>query len=251
MPTMQDIEAYRDTLTALSTRAVDDVGLLLAAVGTDGDPVKIRDLLIDAFPAVIQPYVTASGELSAAWYEDLRHAAVGGEFYATTVANLNADQMAASVRWAVGPLFGQSNSTVLALLSGTTQRAVADAGRNTIDTNARKDVVSTSWSRVARPGACEFCTMLAGRGPVYRSEDAAGVAIGRGVDPSRAFDESGSRKVGGIGQGVKARGKQALAHEYHDDCHCVTKPTFYTRETYTYSVRGYPRTESVLVPIPD
>lgn len=212
------------------------------------NPIRMRNDLLGAVPELLQPYVTASGELSAVWYEDLRAASsVGGSYAALTDTDVTADRYDALVRWSMTPLFGESSSTVQSLLVNGAQRIIASGSRRTIDANARADVASTAWARVAQPDACEFCRMLAGRGAVYRSEKSAGMVIGRGVDPAAAFDENGKRKRGGQGKGVKARGERAVgSDDYHDDCNCTAVPTFYRIGEYTNS-RG--KTEKALIPI--
>ena len=156
--------------------------------------------------------------------------------------DLNPGKIEGLVRWGVRPLFDQSESTPLSLIGGGVQRMVAGAARNTIDANARRDVASVAWSRVAQPDACEFCKMLAGRGAVYRSEAAAGMVIGRGVDPSQT-----AGRAGGQGRGVKARGSREVgADKFHDFCRCTAVPTFYEIGTYVDS-RG--REVPALVPI--
>lgn len=229
---------FRSTVTQLSTLAERDLASLLASL-EGRSPDEIRDALLELMPAVTSPYVVAASEVAAAYYEDARAAAVGGSFYATADGAVNQERLDALVRWGVKPLYGQSEATVLSLIGGGLQRVVATAARSTIDRNARDDaargrVAATSWSRVARPGACEWCSMLAGRGPVYRSAASAGAVVGRGVDPSEAFNPDGSRKRGGIGGGVSARGVQSMAASYHDNCHCLAQPTFYERvDNYT------------------
>lgn len=236
------VAQHRAQIDGLSTLVFGDLNRLLRSL-EGKSPVVVRDTLLAAAPELVGPYLSASGDLTASWYEDLRRDAVGGTFYATSSGEVNSAQLNALVRYGVSPLFGQSASTALSLIGGGMQRMVAGASRDTIDTNARKDVVSTSWARVARPGACEFCTMLAGRGAVYRSASNAGLVIGRGVDPSVT-----KGKRGGQGQGVKARGNRAVgADKYHDFCRCTAEPTFYTVGSYTNPRTG--RSESVLVPI--
>lgn len=241
MATASEVAAYRSTLDDLTTLAIADLNNALMSL-QGSPPVEVRNTLIAAFPELIGPYIVASGELTATWYEDLRRAALGGTMYATASGAVNSEQVNALVRWGVRPLFGQSQSTPLSLIGGGVQRMIAGAGRTTVDVNARRDVASTSWSRVARPGACEFCTMLAGRGAVYRSEAASGMVIGRGVDPSAT-----AGKRGGQGKGVKTRGagERALGSpDYHDFCRCVAKPTFYTISSWTNPSTG--RTEQAL-----
>lgn len=243
---------FRSAVSQLSTLAERDLAALLASLeGRSSD--EIRDALLDLMPEVASPYAVAASEVAAAYYEQVRASAVGGSFYATADGAVNQERLDALVRWGVKPLYGQSEATVLSLIGGGLQRVVATAARETIDRNAREDVsrrnvAATSWSRVARPDACEFCTMLAGRGPVYRSASAAGAVIGRGVDPSAAFNADGSRKRGGIGGGVSARGARALSAKYHDNCHCLAEPTFYRLvENYTSPSGVY--LPSALMPI--
>lgn len=247
--TASEVAGYRRAVDDLSTLAIGRLAAALRALdGQSG--VATRNALIEMFPDLIGPYVTASGELAATWYEDLRRQAVDTPYYATSSGTLNRERVEGLVRFGVKPLFGQSDATALSLLGGGVQRLIADAGRDTIDANAKRDVVSTSWSRVARPGCCDFCSMLAGRGAVYRSKEAAGMVIGRGVDPSEAFDEAGARKVGGIGGGVKSRGAREVGvSRYHDFCRCTVAPTFYEVGTYMNPRTGKP--ERALVPISD
>jgi hypothetical protein len=232
---------------ALEESAFVDLRALVEAL-RQPNPIRMRNDLLGAVPELLQPYVTASGELSAVWYEDLRAASsVPGSYAAVTDADVTADRYDALVRWSMTPLFGESSTTVQSLLVNGAQRIIAGGSRRTIDANARADVASTAWARVAQPDACEFCKMLAGRGAVYRSEQSAGMVIGRGVDPAAAFDENGKRKRGGQGKGVKARGERAVgSDDYHDDCNCTAVPTFYRIGEYT-DARG--KKEKALIPI--
>lgn len=239
MLSVQEHGSHIDDLAVLATA---DLNRFLRSLG-DTNPNEIRDALLEVMPEVLEPYITAAGELSAVWYEDLRAAKVGGTFTAVTAGAVSKSRMDALVRWGVKPLYKQSDSTVLSLLGGGMQKLIAGADRATIQANAQKDVVSTSWARVARPGACDFCRMLAGRGAVYRSKSAAGMVIGRGVDPSKTVG-----KRGGQGKGLKTRGTRSLhAPDFHDFCRCRAEPTFYTFGTWTDPRTG--REEKSLVPI--
>jgi hypothetical protein len=52
-------------------------------------------------------------------------------------------------------------------LRGAGTRMVLLGGRETITQTAINDPVALGWERVITPGACGFCSMLAGRGGVY------------------------------------------------------------------------------------
>ncbi|MET0887904.1 MAG: hypothetical protein ABWX92_15815 [Mycetocola sp.] len=221
MTTAVEVAAYGRSVDDLATLALRDVQALLSAFG-DSDPVEVRNGLLLALPEVISPYLTASGDLAATWYEDLRAAAVGGSFYAKSSGVVNDAHIESLVRWGVKPLFGQGSSSVLSLVGGGVQRMVANAGRDTIFDNVMADRVRVGYARIPRAGCCAFCSMLASRGAVYNSAESAGGVVGRGVDAAAT-----AGKRGGQGKGVKARGARSLgSREYHDFCRCRAAPVF-------------------------
>lgn len=221
MTTAVDVTAYGRSVDDLTTLALRDTQGLLLSLG-DTDPVAVRNALIRALPEVVGPYLTASGDLAATWYEDLRAAAVGGQFYAASSAVVDDARVESLVRWGVKPLFGSSGSTVLSLLGGGVQRMVANAGRDTIIDNVMGDRVRVGYARIPRVGCCAFCSMLASRGAAYNSAESAGGVGGRGVDASVT-----AGKRGGQGKGVKARGSRSLgSKDYHDFCRCRVVPVF-------------------------
>lgn len=248
--TAAEIEQYSAVIDNLSTAAFAKVKALLNALD-DPNPITFRDALLATYPELMSPYFAAASEVAAQWYTELRtQAKVPGVFVPVPAPQPPQKQLEAVVRKSLTPLFRPQEfigANILELLAGSTQRLITNQGRDTIDVSARQDAATVSWRRVARPGACDFCKMLAGRGSVYRSQAAAGLVIGRGVDPSKAFNEDGSRKVGGIGGGVKARGSQEIASHYHDHCRCVVVPTFYRISDSTADFGSGP--ERFLVPI--
>jgi hypothetical protein len=192
MATLDEVAEFRTALDDLSTLAIRDSKAVLLELSAE-DPVAVRNGLIATLPEVVGPYLSAAGDLAATWYEDLRSAAVGGQFYATSDAAVNAAQISALSRYAVKPLFGQSQSSVLSLLGGGVQKLVAGASRDTIDANVLRDPVRVGYARIPRPGCCAFCGLLASRGAIYRSSGSAGGALGK---------------------------------KYHNFCRCVTTPVF-------------------------
>lgn len=230
LTTLASVNEFRRATDDLTTIALGEVNDLLAFLG-DAPPATVRNSLIQLLPEVVSPYLTASGDLAATWYEDLRAASVGGSYYATSSGAVNQARIDSLVRFGVKPLFGQGDSTVLSLIGGGVQRLIAGAGRTTIENNAMQDRVRVGFARIPRPGCCAFCSLLAGRGAVYSSESAAGGVVGRGVSA-----ESTAGKRGGQGKGVKSRNKGSGARaigssDYHDFCRCVAAPVF-TGDTF-------------------
>lgn len=62
----------------------------------------------------------------------------------------------------------------LVATSGTAGRQVLNGGRHTGLTLVDADETALGWIRVTDGDPCYFCAMLAGRGPVYKSEATAG-----------------------------------------------------------------------------
>lgn len=221
------MQEHRQQLMQLRSLADADVAALLAAVS--GESVAdVRNALIDVLPELMAPYLTASGELAAVLFEDLRvEAGVRGTFYAESAAPaLTAARVDGTARWAVAPLADDAlSATVQSRLAGSMMRAIMDSSRDTMQANGARQ--GTRFQRMARPGACAFCGILASRPPwmSYRSSESAGGVVGRGSDRT-GLDAAGNRLSGGVGGGVHARGKANLGDAYHDDCRCVVMPIY-------------------------
>ena len=195
------VREHRTQLMQLRSMADRDLVALLFEI--EGLSVaEVRNVLIEALPELVAPYTTASGELAATLFEDLRaEAGRRGTFYADVPDTVPASaRVEGTARWAVGALVDDSlEASLRSRLSGSIARMVMDASRETIEVNGGRDRVR--FQRMPRPGCCAFCGMLASRGAVYRSEASAG-------------------------GGVKARGSMALGDGYHDDCQCVVMPVY-------------------------
>lgn len=87
-------------------------------------------------------------------------------------------------------------------LAGSANRLTLAGSRQTIVETANRSPAITRYRRVAQPGACDFCEMLAGRGAVYTSAASAGSVTGR--------------------QG-KPRGNRRITESYHDHCRCYVE----------------------------
>lgn len=86
--------------------------------------------------------------------------------------------------------------------SGRSAQRLALAGsRDTIMATVSASPVIVGYRRIAQPGACDFCLMLAGRGAVYSAATVATV-------------------------GQRPRGNQRAGSSYHDSCRCVPEPVY-------------------------
>ncbi|VEG28037.1 VG15 protein [Actinomyces howellii] len=94
---------------------------------------------------------------------------------------------------------GETPEEVLRRAAISTTRHLRNASRDTVEVSTA--LAGTGWCRVPRPGCCAFCLMLASRGAVYTSRDAALT----------------------VGGGRRKRGRRASGSRYHDNCGCMVQ----------------------------
>lgn len=172
------VREHRDLVNATARAAAADVESFAAGVAGVGDPVAARVALEEAMTAVIEAHSEVVGTAAQDYYDELRAAARARGRFSATVRGLPVpEQITASTRWAVGPLFGAEPdiaSTVDRLLQ-VTDRLVRLPSMATTAQNAWDDPASARYYREVDESPCAFCRMLASRGAVYRSdEDASG-----------------------------------------------------------------------------
>jgi hypothetical protein len=204
------VAGYRGTINNLVVLALGDVKTVLDSFDDALDPITVRDSLLLAVPEVLNPYCSAASLLATEWYEQLRDLANPSSSYTprTGVVNVtgNTERL---VRYAVASLFGQSDRPVFQLFAGGVQRLIANTGRRTIHSNMVADPAPMRWARVARPGCCAFCGMLASRGAVYGSRESAS---------------------GVVTAGVLVGGSEAFMSTFHNHCTCVPVPLHDTQQ---------------------
>lgn len=167
---MLSVEEYRQTLRMLTDAATTDLRVLLRQAS---DGTVAREILEAALPELVQTYGSAAGALSADWYDDLRAAeSVPGRFRARVAPGAKREQVEATARWGIDPLFRAERDwdSALKLLAGGTQRHIVDYARETVRRASLDDPQAQGWKRMAGPGACAFCRMLADREPVWSKE---------------------------------------------------------------------------------
>lgn len=160
-------------------------------------------MLQSVIPQLINRYGLMAAAVAADWYEAL----TGTEAFLPDSYNEKAFQ--ASTRWALGPLFQKEVSeadrkTALQRLTAAAVRHTRQHARNTIDGSVRRSGGKVRYARrVTGATTCDFCLMLASRGPVYGTAEDAGGA----------------------------------SNQYHDDCDCVPVPVV-GRWVVDDSIRG-------------
>ena len=203
------VNEFQDTIAELAARSGEATTKLLAGMSRLSAP-EARAFITDAYPAMLDPFLSASASLTAQWYAEQPTVAKrpGSKVFTPEPALLvPGEQLAISGRWALTT----PNPTVA--LQGNATRQVMNASRDTVIVNATNEGVR--WVRQAKLNACGFCKMLATRAAKdlqkysYSSE---------GI---RRDAETGDYITVVIGKRGKTRGKRKLGSKFHDHCRCI------------------------------
>lgn len=176
------------------------------SVFPSGSKAELRNALIEAFPALLEPYMASSADVGASFYEASRSASIGGAYSAETANTDLPDSLVSSLsRYAVSPLDGGDGlDSVVSVLAGAGQRHIANSARDSIRHNTALDSQAYGYARKPADGCCEFCAMLSTR--VYSDKQTALIVSG--------------------GARGRLRGPQKVGDKYHDNCRCATVPVF-------------------------
>ena len=142
-----------------------------------------RDMLLELVPALIDKYGDMGSTAAADWYKQVRSKWFDDE-YEPVLADPVHDDLTGMIRAKANMLFehdGQYDpNTYLSYLNRLISRGVRGGGRSTIVSAVRRDRRGPRYARVpSGVKTCAFCAMLAGRGFVYSSAEAAGGAFNR------------------------------------------------------------------------
>lgn len=177
---------------------------------------RVAELAASRVPELTQPerfaewaqaildIISLGGRSAAAMavqsYLDEREAAgLSSRYTPKATGFVDMEQAIASLQWAAGVLeVPDAEATPRSRAEGFVNRYVLQPARETTIVAATEDPVATRVARVPRPGACEWCLLMASRGAVYHDEQTAGRAA--------------NAKFVGEGE-----------HKYHDHCHCTTR----------------------------
>lgn len=133
MTVAADVRGYQRMLQRITAAFERDLRRVLG--GLAGlSPEEQRDALLEAFPLLLDPYLAAQAQFAETWTEDLRSEQSGSTVRAAAAELVDPQQVEAVVRWAVGPLFGETG-TVLERLLGAGQRLIASAGDAAVRAN--------------------------------------------------------------------------------------------------------------------
>lgn len=208
----QGVAGFQGALGQLAIEAGNSAKQLVSRISSLS-PAEGYSFITDAYPEIIEPFISASGEMTAQWYHEnvpraVRRAA--SVFTPEPSAIPDRNQIAASARWA---LSGGSDNPA-ERLGGASTRYVFDESRRTVRDNAKREGVK--FTRHASSNACGFCRMLATRVLTQDEPGAPGLYV------SRATARRNAHKFDDV------RG--------HDHCKCLVVPVRagYEPPSYVY-----------------
>ena len=151
-----------------------------------GRPSSLREQLLEGVPEVVAHFTLGSSALAADFYDDERErAGAAGRFVAEPIVwGDDLEKFRARIAWSVEPLFDGDQATTEDRLAEVVKFETAQANRDTVLENRRRDPESVGWRRVASSDACKFCQMLAARGAVYRHDTVRFAAHGKKANGS-------------------------------------------------------------------
>ncbi|MCG7284972.1 hypothetical protein MHY85_03165 [Cellulomonas sp. ACRRI] len=172
MPSAEEVARYRSQQAGIAALVKRDLTAFWNSLDLNR-PEAARDALLRFMPSLVTEYGETAASVAADWYDDMRFSeGVPGRFRAE-MADAVADALVESqVRFGAQHLFTDTPTGTLDFLTLAVTKYALYPGRATIARSANLDPAASGWQRVARPGACKFCRMLAGRGGVYKEATA-------------------------------------------------------------------------------
>ena len=139
--------------------------------------------LVQASLPLVDVYRSASAAYASSYFSAFRLASgIPGTADPALAPPMDGEQVTASLyvtgqvmtanALAAGQTPAQAMSTALVRTTGAVGRHVLEGGRLTVMRSSFRDARSGGWVRVTSGGACDFCQMLADRGPVYSEASA-------------------------------------------------------------------------------
>lgn len=174
MATLAQVTAFRAAGDQLGAVVAAELEAIWGHLDLSDGRAVSHDLQL-ILPDLVAEYGDISATLAADYFDEVT-ADYGLRAHAATLAPpAPPEQTKAVTRWGLGPLFSAEPQflAALAMIQEGMHRLVLQAGRDTIDTNTRRTKLVYARIPSGRE-PCAFCLVLASRGAVYGSREAAG-----------------------------------------------------------------------------
>lgn len=169
---------YADTLEdRIIAPASEELAEMLGSIDFTRPIAEIRDEVIAIMDTYCGSAAEMSARVSAEFYDGLRERTVGRPLGAYVESGRDPAATEGAVRAFVqGLVDGKPVETFVGKCSERLRYEAKRAAGTCIERNARRDELRPRYARVpSGVDTCDFCIMLASRGPVYRSAQSAGM----------------------------------------------------------------------------
>lgn len=170
------LENYDGALSQIRESAKEQLKAALGRIDYGADPTLVREAVCGVMQATCDGASKMAAGTSAAFYDGLRERVVGSQMGAFAQDGRSSEGTDKAVRAFLKKLFdGDEEEFEQLCLDRLDYEVTAAAGR-CMEFNARNDPDrDVRYARVPQgEKTCDFCIMLASRGPVYRTEESAG-----------------------------------------------------------------------------
>lgn len=170
MPSRSEVRLLSDGMGEVVRQAQAELTTFWGTLD-HSNPLRVREQLEVFYPALTDSYGDTAATIAADWFES----SVGRP--AVLAPLIDGDQINQRLRWAMGHSFAGDSAGSLATLGFITDELVKRPGRDTIQESSGRAKVR--FARVpSGSDTCAYCLMMASRGYVYYSREAA-AAMGR------------------------------------------------------------------------
>lgn len=174
MITSSQYQAYSQSLSQLSERAQERFEADMKKVAGKSIDIQV-EAAKHSLKTINAYYGDMAATVSAEWFEALGEQQAGKVYDAVLAETWPDYKIEGSVDYARRHLEDGKPEKFESYLKGTTDKAVKQAGRDTIVQSCKRyERQGVRYARVPQGPTCPFCIMLASRGFIYHSEDTAG-----------------------------------------------------------------------------
>lgn len=154
------------------------------------DLKRTQPIWKNAILQLLQTWWRISAQTAKDYLPRFREAETGDGGFEIAMPRFDRRQAAQNIDWtgatnvlwhiARGETQEAAYAAARSLFLGIFHEAVLTGGRTTIENWAKKDTRAVGWRRVSDGDPCAFCAMLVTRGPVYTSDEKAGLRASDG-----------------------------------------------------------------------
>lgn len=171
------LDGYNDSIRQISAEAQEGLRQALREVDPTAPPDVVRTAVLAIMDAACDASADMAASVTGGFYGELRRRIVGGDFTPYMQAGRDPKATERAVRAILQKLFDGDYDEFEQECMERLDYEVKRASARCVGYNVRNDPYEgdVRWARVPTGDrTCDFCVMLASRGPVYLSEESAG-----------------------------------------------------------------------------